>query len=218
MDQQHRKEESLQSERQNERGALYVEGILSLSFFMFAIFTLLSVIQIAYTQARMGVALDCATKELAEYTHIFFATGLADTFDGEDGASSELFDQLSSFLNNIGSSAGLISSDLEEFITEAADALEGDSISAMLETLIGQKIARKLMEKNMVSGLDDTAEAFQQRNHIVSIDMNGSKFLEGSNDVFLQVNYDIQVVQLFNIDIVLHMSHCAYAQAWGNGE
>ena len=51
-------------------GALYIEATLSLSFFMFAMFTLLSVIQISYTQARMAAALDSAAKEIAEYTHI----------------------------------------------------------------------------------------------------------------------------------------------------
>lgn len=70
----------------------------------------------------------------------------------------------------------------------------------------------------MVSGLNDTPEAFMRRNHIISMDMSGSKFLEGGNDVFMQVNYEIQVVRLLNLDITFQMSHCAFSQAWGNGE
>ena len=56
---------------------------------MFAIYTLLSVIQMSYAQARMAVALDSATKQVAEYTHIYFALGLDETFTGQGGASSD---------------------------------------------------------------------------------------------------------------------------------
>ena len=47
--------------QQGQRGAIVMEASLALPFFMFAIYTLLSVIQISYTQARVAVALDSAT-------------------------------------------------------------------------------------------------------------------------------------------------------------
>lgn len=64
------------ADRTPENGAIIIEATLTLSFFMFAMITLLSVIQIAYAQSRMSVALCSATKSIAEYAHIYFATGM----------------------------------------------------------------------------------------------------------------------------------------------
>lgn len=204
----------------SQQGALYVEATLSLSFFMFAIFTLLSVIQIAYTQARMAVALDCATKELAEYTHVFFATGMAETFGSGDGMSSDVFNKLAEYLGNLGGQVGTLDSELGQFVTEAGNALHGDNLSDFFKSATGKLIVRQLMEKNMVHSVNDTTEAFKSRNHIVGeLDMDGSRFLEsGGRDVFMQVNYKIRVVKLLNLDIEFSMKHCSYTQAWANGE
>lgn len=206
----------MESKAEQQRGALYIEGALSLSFFMFAIFTLLSVVQISYTQARMAVALDCAAKEIAEYAHIYYATGMAETFGSTDGASSNLFNELAGYLEGLGGDISSVNSDLGQFLTGMGGALKGDSISQWLQSEAGKWLTLKLLEKNMVNGTGDTAEAFKKRNHIIGkINMDGSKFLEGGkSDIFMQVHYDIQVVQLLNIDIDLHMSHCSYARAW----
>lgn len=231
-------EKSMQNGKQKkslQEGALYIEATLSLSFFMFAIFTLLSVIQISYTQARMAVALDCATKELAEYTHVYFATGMAETFNGHGGMSSDLFNKIAEYLGKLGSDASSLDSELGQFITDAGNALQGDSLSSMFQSGTGKYIAKRLMEKNLVRNDNDSLEAFKRRNHIVGeIDMEGSRFLEpeipeggsegtpqlasAGRDVFMQVNYRIQVLKLLNLDIVFDMSHCSYTQAWANGE
>ncbi len=196
-------------------GALYIEATLSLSFFMFAMFTLLSVIQISYTQARMAAALDSAAKEIAEYTHIYYATGMAETFGGSDGASSNLFNDVADFLEGLGGNVGAVSEDLGQFLTGIGAAVRGDSLSQWLQSAAGKGLTKKLLEKNMVSRAGDTAQAFQKRNHITSMNLDGSKFLEdGGSDVFMRVNYDIQVIRLLQLDITLHMSHCAYARAW----
>ncbi len=197
-------------------GALYVEATLSLSFFMFAIFTLLSVIQISYTQARMAVALDSAAKELAEYTHVYYATGLGETFGSTDGKSSKLFNELAGYMEGLGGNISMLNSDLGKFISGAGGALKGDNISQWLQSAAGQWLTKKLVEKNMVSYVGDTVEEFKQRNRIVGdINMDGSKFLEnGGSDVFMRVNYVVKVIRLLNIDIEFHMSHCAYAKAW----
>ena len=63
-------ETKAQKKTNRQRGAVIVEATLVLPFFMFAMYTLLSVIQITYTQARIAVALDSATKQAAESMHI----------------------------------------------------------------------------------------------------------------------------------------------------
>lgn len=201
---------------ESQRGALYMEATLSLSFFMFAIFTLLSVIQISYTQARMAVALDSAAKEIAEYTHIYYATGMGTALSGSDGRSSGLFNELSDYLEKLGGDVSMVNSDLGQFISGVGDALQGDSISQWMQSAAGKWLTLKLVEKNMVSSAGDSPEAFKRRNHIEGeINLDGSRFLEkGSSDVFMQVNYVVRVIRLLNVDIELHMSHCAYAKAW----
>lgn len=203
------------AKEERQRGALYIEAVLSLSFFMFAIFTLLSVVQISYTQARMAAALDSAAKEIAEYTHIYYATGMAETFNGSGGVSSNLFNEVAGFLEGLGGDISSVSGDLGQFLSGLGGALKGDSISQWLQSGTGKWLTKKLLEKNMVSSAGDTADAFCRRNHIISKNMDGSRFLEnGGSDVFMRVNYEIQVVKLLHIDVRLHMSHCAYARAW----
>lgn len=205
-----------------QRGAVIVEASLALPFFMFAIYTLLSVIQMSYAQARMAVALDSATKQVAEYTHIYFALGLDETFTGQDGASSDLANDVAAFLEELGGSLGSVNEELGQYVENAGTAMAGDSLVALIQDGIGSGIVYTIMDNNLVDGTDDTAEAFKKRNHIENIDMTGSKFLEageGSSgrDIFMRVDYDIQVVKLLNIDFSFHMSHCAYAQAWAGG-
>lgn len=202
-----------------ERGAVIVEATLALPFFMFAIYTLLSVIQIAYAQARMAVALDSATKQVAEYTHIYFALGLDEKITGTGGVSSELANEVATFLEDMGGSLGSVNEELGQYVQNAGTAMEGDSIAALIQDGIGSGVVYQILDNNLTDGAGDTAEAFKKRNRIQNIDMTGSKFLEageGSSgrDIFMRVDYDIQVVRLLNLDFTFHLSHCSYAQAW----
>lgn len=59
-----------------ERGAVVVEGLLSLSIFMFAIFTILSIVNVCYIQAKMNMALSSAAKEISQYSFFYYKFGL----------------------------------------------------------------------------------------------------------------------------------------------
>lgn len=210
--------------QKGQRGAVIMEASLALPFFMFAIYTLLSVIQMAYAQTRMAVALDSATKQIAEYTHIYFALGLDQDLTGQGGASSKLANEVAAFLEDLGQEAGNINSELGEYVQGAGTAMAGDNLVALIQDGVGSGIVYQIMDSNLADGDYADAEAFKRRNHIKNIDMTGSKFLEageGSSgrDIFMRVDYDIEVVRLLNIDFTFHLSHCAYAQAWaGEGE
>ena len=201
-----------------QRGAVIVEASLALPFFMFAIYTLLTVMQIAYAQARVAVALDSATKQAAEYMHVYFALGLDEVFT-EEGESSKLANEVASFLQDIGEGLGNIDQELGQYVDEAGQSLHGDSITAIMQNQLGSFLVKQMLEQKLVDGPNDTAELFMRRNRIANLNMDGSKFLEvgeGSTgrDIFMRVNYDIEVVRLLGLDIKFHMSHCSYAQAW----
>ena len=62
--------------KSNERGAVVVEATLSLTTFIFAIFTILSIVNICYIQARVNTALNSAAKEISQYTYFYYKFGL----------------------------------------------------------------------------------------------------------------------------------------------
>lgn len=62
--------------KDSESGAIVVEATISLTAFVFAIFTILSVVNICYIQARISSALDSAAKEIAQYSYLYFKMGL----------------------------------------------------------------------------------------------------------------------------------------------
>lgn len=61
--------------KSGERGAIVVEATISLSVFIFTMFTILSVVDICYIQSKIGMALDSATKELAQYSYLYYKLG-----------------------------------------------------------------------------------------------------------------------------------------------
>ena len=204
-----------EQKRGSQKGAVIIEASIALPVFMFFMFTFYSVIQIANVQARMTVALDAAAKELAEYTHVFYATGMNKTFDGEGGKSSATANDVAEFLSGLAENLGSVNSELGQFVDDTGKALSNDSITDYLKDLAGKGMAKQIMKKNMVTGFDDTPEAFMKRNRIEHFNMDDSNYMqEGSNKIFLKASYDIRVIRLLNTDFSFHMSSCAYTEAW----
>lgn len=199
-----------------EKGAVIIEAAIALPVFMFMMFTLYSVIQIAYVQARMTIAVDAAAKELAEYAHIYYATGLNNSMTGSGGASSEIANEVSDFLMTVGNGLGSVDSELGQFVGEAGAALSGDSLADLAKHGVGQVLGEQMMKKNMVSGKGDTVDKFKDRNRIENLSLSKSTFLDKeSKKVFLVADYDIHVIKLLNIEVSFHFSNCAYTEAWG---
>ena len=223
--------------RNQEHGAIFIEAIISLSTFMFAMFTLLTVTQIAYVQSRMSVALCSAAKEIAEYTHIFFITGLNESFSGTGGKSSEIFDQVGNFLTTLGGELGDVSEELgellsgagvttaggevtefgagmEDFLNDAGSATAATSLTNIAKNGTGSLLAQKLMENNLGDGSKAAAAAFKKHYRVKNLHMLQSSVLEEGNHIYLRATYDIRVIQLLSVDYTFHMSTWAYAEAW----
>ena len=58
-----------------ENGAIVVEATISLTAFMFAILTVIMVLDICYTQAKIGIALNATAKEISQYSYLYSLTG-----------------------------------------------------------------------------------------------------------------------------------------------
>ncbi|HJD26722.1 MAG TPA: pilus assembly protein, partial [Candidatus Blautia intestinipullorum] len=175
-----------------QEGAVIIEAAIALPVFMFMMITLYSIIQIAYVQARMTIAVDAAAKELAQYAHVYFATGLNGSLSGSGGTSSQLANDVSQFLSIVGEGLGTVDSELGQFVSESGEALSGDSLVDIAKSGMGKNLGEQMMKKNLVNGEGDSAEAFMKRNRVKNLNMNGTKFLEqAGKEVFLRVNYDI---------------------------
>ena len=61
--------------QEKEHGAIVVEAIISLSTFIFVFFTIYSIINICYIQAKMNTALNTAAKEVSQYSYLYFKLG-----------------------------------------------------------------------------------------------------------------------------------------------
>lgn len=59
-----------------EFGSVTVEATISLSAFMFAIVTILTIVNICIVQAKMGVAINATAKELSHYSYLYSLTGI----------------------------------------------------------------------------------------------------------------------------------------------
>lgn len=62
--------------KKRESGAIIIEGCLFLPLFMFTIIIILSIVNICFAQAKIGVALNTSAKEISQYSYLYGLTGL----------------------------------------------------------------------------------------------------------------------------------------------
>ncbi len=218
--------------RKSEKGAVIVEGTMSLAIFMFLMFSIYSVIQIAYCQERVAIAMDVATKEVSEFAHVYFLMEIDEAMSGP-GKSSELAskvanNQIVDFLKEIAETyEGSTVGEYSKTFQEALQSFDGDSIGGIITNHVGEKTVELLMRKNLNAGSGTDVEAFKKKYHIVgdfdlgrsTVFNNGSAESKGkyTTDLFMVCEYDIEVpiLEFFNIKKTFHMRHCSYTQAWG---
>lgn len=85
-----------------ENGAIIIEAIIALTVYMFTIFTVLSIVDICYTQARVSVALNCAARDLSKYSYLYYKMGMSDLQQEIEEASSESREMTNELMNGTG--------------------------------------------------------------------------------------------------------------------
>ena len=170
--------------KDSERGAIVVEATLSLTAFVFAIFTILSIVNIYYIQAKMSVALDSAAKEISQYSYLYYKLGInkaeaelnegtedarATAEDTIDGVAS-LMDSLSGAktsaetgdFDNLVSSIESGYSNVDSLVTMYADKLANDPKGFILG--MGKMAGNELKEEVKVVLGKVLAKAFMKKN------------------------------------------------------
>ncbi len=69
----------MQRKKKRENGAIVIEATISLSAFMFAIVTVLTIVNICIVQARITNAVNLTAKEISQYSYLYSLTGLNET-------------------------------------------------------------------------------------------------------------------------------------------
>ena len=198
----------------SERGAIIVEATASLTIFMFAIYTVLSVIQICYAQERIAIAMNSATKQMAQCSHLIRATGI-DKIITEDGKSSQLSTEVANMMVELGQKIeGSAPDQLTDFLINGGEAMKGDSPMQIVVNLIGAGVMDELMEKNLVTDGCQNMESYMKKNRISNIKNIGSSFMEDGRKVYMVFKYDISIIKLFNFEKVFHMRHATYMEIW----
>jgi len=78
--------------KDKESGAIVVEATIALTTFVFALVMILGIVNIAYAQAKIGGALNSATKEISQYSYLYFKLGV-DNLERKLGEGSEEYEQ-----------------------------------------------------------------------------------------------------------------------------
>lgn len=89
-------------EVKSENGAIIVEAIIALTVYIFAVFTILSIVDICYTQARVSVALNSAAKDISKYSYLYYKFGLNNAEMQLNETASESKSRADATLDGIG--------------------------------------------------------------------------------------------------------------------
>lgn len=138
----------------NQDGAIVVEATISLTAFMFLIVTILTIINICYAQAKIGVAINTTAKEISEYSYLYEQTGLR-------GKQSELYNQSEGARYTINNTLDGITTVFNSVdnISETASGVNIDNISSSLESIKGSlndvNSSVKSIQSNIETIIDD---------------------------------------------------------------
>lgn len=206
-----------------ENGAIVAEATIALSAFIFAIYLVLSIVDICYVQSKMGVALNSAAKEMSQYAYLYETLNMSEYMSGEGGKSSEFMGSFSEVLNKISKGTSNLSADLSNMFSTSAAQAGNDSLAEYLKNGLGMTLAKQLVKKNLVSFEGDTADAFLTRNHVKDgfsgLNFINTTFLTDANqsEINLIVAYKVQVVRLLGTEYTFNFVQRADTKAWGKG-
>lgn len=256
-----------------ESGSVTIEATISLSAFMFAIVTLLTIVNICLVQARVAVAINTTAKELSQYSYLYSLTGfnkseaeLAQAAkDGTQDIDSIMSDINTVFneiekLGNTGKSSMDNISDISKSWDSAvgsADKIKdaGSSLKSTIEDiakdpkqlmfgiakmaaseglnlaksrLVAAPLSKVLCKKHLVSSKDGNVDDYLKHlgvvpngngSYIDGLDFsNSTLFPYGSNEITVDVSYDVKVIALLPIDFKFSFHQKAITHGWLAGE
>lgn len=215
----------LEKIKNRERGAVIVEATIALTTFVFAIYIILSIVDICYVQAKMGIAINSAAKEMSQYAYMYEVFGVSDMMDQEGGenSSSSLMESFGSFLGEVSEGTADFSQSLSDTFKGAQEQANNDDAAEYLSNVLGMGLAQILMKKNLCSYEGESADAFLRKLHVKN-GFSGLNFLNTTfltdaahNKVELIVHYEVEVVRLLDTSYTFKFMQKAETKAWTSG-
>lgn len=131
--------------KNKEKGAIVVEATLALTTFIFAIFTILMIVNIYYVQAKMSVALNAAAKEISQYSYLYYKLGvdelesdLAEEASESRATAEETIDGVGTLVESLSDvKIDIETADFDAMMTDIDTA--GSTVDSLVE-MYGDKI------------------------------------------------------------------------------
>ncbi len=216
--------------KDNERGAVVVEATIALTTFMFVIYTILTIVNICFAQAKIGVAINCAAKEISQYSYLYSLTGVnklkQDAYDQGETANvaveevakgvealfgminnegqsvSDVYNTGSEAYNSIKSGASTVANDPKKFMLSLAYSLGSDGWDSIMGGAAKQ-LAQSLVKKNLVTSSTADCEPLLKYCGIVP---KGSSYFSGldfsETSIFAEKTNEVKIVVSYEIRII----------------
>lgn len=256
-----------------EKGSVTIEATIALSAFMFAIVTILTIVNICIAQARIFYAINTTAKEISQYSYLYSLTGFSesqqklygaakvetDKIDqvlsdvntvyneienlGEDAAGTpqnidgvlNAWDKLSNDAKSVEGAGSSLQSDLESIASDPKSLMFGivkmaasDGFDLAKSRLIAAPLAKTMCKKHLVNKKGGDVETYLKflgivpsasGKYIDGLDFSKSTlFPRGSNEITINVSYDVKVIALLPIDFSFHFNQTAITHGWLAGE
>lgn len=256
-----------------ENGSVTIEAAISLSTFMFAIVTILTIVNICIVQARMSYALNTTAKEISQYSYLYSLTGLNGSQSrlyeaGVEGTKdiSQVLSDVNTVYNeieNLGNTGNQSPENIEDIMSawdsavgnveniEKAGSSLYDTVSDIASDpknlmfgiaklaasegldlaksrLIAAPLAKTMIQKHLVNTKDGDVDAYLKflgvvpsatGSYLDGLDFTQSTlFPYGSNEIKINVQYDVKVIALLPIDFSFHFNQTAITKGWLAGE
>ena len=172
------------SKKNRESGAIVVEATLSLTAFVFAIFIILSVVNICYIQAKMSLALNSAAKDISQYCYLYYKLGANDVEAGwhegteeSEKLAKDTIDGIGNFMDSIADAEQAVNDldfeslynsidsgidNVDSLVTQYADKLAEDPKGFIMG--MGKLAGNELKEEGKVILGKVMAKAFMKKN------------------------------------------------------
>lgn len=139
----------------NQIGSVTVEAIISLSTFMFAIVTILSLVNLYIVQAKVAYAINTTAKEISQYSYLYSLTGLMDR-------EKELYDAGKKDTEDLSNTLGAIKDTYNEIEKMGSDIsgikLDLDSINSTWDSIQGDLGNIKTSGQDIKNNIEAMAE------------------------------------------------------------
>lgn len=139
----------------NEDGAIIIEATIALTTFMFLIVTVLSIVNICYTQCKIGVSVNQTAKEISQYCYLYSMTGAnglsKDTYNNGNDARESISDTADSITGLYNSITKL---DIGKGSDISYDSIKQD-MDAINQVVDDGKAAKETIEAQLEKYKDD---------------------------------------------------------------